>query len=638
MTMLDRMRRHKNLLKWSLALVVVSFILLYIPAFVGDGTGPGLSSDVVAEVEGHEVTAGDFQRAYQGQLQAYRSAYGSNISEQLLKQLGIEQQILQQMVDERAALAEAQRLDIRVTDAEVRERILTMPAFLMNGQFMGEERYRQLLSMQRPPLSPGQFEESLRRSMTVDKLRAALTDWVTIPDGELEQEYRRRNEKVKLQLLAFRTDDFRAKVTVSDAEVSAYYDRHRDKYRVGEQRKVRYLLVDVDALKGGVNVSQRELERYYNDNVEQYSTPEQVRASHILLKTDGKDEATVRILSEKLAQEARGGADFAALARKYSEDEGSKEKGGDLDYFPRGRMVTEFDDQAFSMEPGTIGDPVKTQYGFHIIKVVDKKAATTRSLEEVKAPITEQIAYQRAGQEAARLAETLEDQINEPADLDTAARANGVTVQETGFFGRDEPILGLGAGPDVSQRAFELKEGEVTGHLQVPRGFVFLALSGKKDPYLPKLDEVKDRVREDLTRDKAGELARQRASEAKTASKGDLAAAAKLSGIELKTTDLVARDSALPEVGISATVDRAAFSLPVGAVSDPIGTDTATVIIKVLERTDPTTAEFEKAKDQLRSDLLDERRTRFFNAYMVKAKQRMDIQINREVLGRLIGV
>lgn len=637
MTMLDRMRRHRNLLKWSLALVVISFILLYVPAFMGTDGGVSFSSDVVAQVEGHEVTAGDFQRAYQGQLQAYRSAYGANISEQLLKQLGIEQQILQQMVDERAALAEAERLGMRVTDEEVRTRILTMPSFQMNGQFMGEERYRQLLTMQRPPITPAEFEESLRRSMTVDKLRAALTDWLTVADAEIEKEFRKRNEKVKVQVLAFRTDDFKSKVTVSDADIAAYYDKNKEKYRVGEQRKVRYLLVDIDAVKTRVNVSQREIDRYYNDNIEQYSTPEQVRASHILLKTEGKDDAAVKAQAEKILAEVKGGADFAALAKKYSEDDASKEKGGDLDYFGKGRMVAEFDEKAFSMKPGEISDLVKTQYGYHIIKLVDRKAAATRTLDEVRTQISDAVAYQRAQTQATEIAEKLEKEISTPAALDSAARANGFTVQETGFFGRDEPILGLGAGPDVSARAFELKEGEVSGHIRVPRGVVFMTSAGKRDPYLPKLDEVKDRVRDDVVRERASELAKQRAAEVKGSSKGDLAAAAKASGIELKTSDLLPRDSALPEVGVSAAVDRIAFSLPIGEVSEPIATDTATVVIKVLERKEATKEEFATGKEQLREDLLNERRNRFFSAYMVKAKQRMAININREVLGRLIG-
>src|SRR5438874_3417911 len=179
MTMLDRMRRHKNWLKWSLGLVCLAFVIFYIPDFLRGSGADAASSDTIAMVQGHEIRADEFRRAYQVQLQAYRSAYGGNMSEQLLKQLGIENQILQQLVDERAALSEAERLGIQVTDEEVRQRILTLPAFQENGAFIGEQRYQLLLRSQRPPMSPADFEDAIRRSLLVDKLRGSLTDWLS---------------------------------------------------------------------------------------------------------------------------------------------------------------------------------------------------------------------------------------------------------------------------------------------------------------------------------------------------------------------------------------------------------------------------------------------------------------------------
>ncbi len=188
MTMLDRMRRHRDWLKWSLGLVCVAFVLFYIPDFLRGSGADAASGDTIARVEGREITTGEFRRMYQAQLQAYRSAYGANMSEQLLKQLGVERQILQQMVDERAALAEADRLNIAVSDEEVRQRIFSLPAFQENGAFIGEQRYQQLLRMQRPPMMPSEFEDNLRRSLVVEKLRASLTDWLSVPDKELERE------------------------------------------------------------------------------------------------------------------------------------------------------------------------------------------------------------------------------------------------------------------------------------------------------------------------------------------------------------------------------------------------------------------------------------------------------------------
>jgi peptidyl-prolyl cis-trans isomerase D len=636
MTMLDRMRRHRDWLKWSLGLVCVAFVLFYIPDFLRGTGADAASSDTVAKVEGREISSADFRRTYQAQLQAYRSAYGANMSDQLLKQLGIEQQILQQMVDERAALAEAERLGIKVSDEEVRQRIFAMPAFQENGGFIGEARYQQLLRMQRPPMVAAEFEDNVRRGLAVEKLRGSLTDWLSVNDKDLEKEYRRRNDKVKLAVVSFTADSFRTQVSASDAEVSSYFDGHKNDFKIPEKRKIRYMLVDIEALRAKTVVPAADIEREYNNNSEQYTTPEQVRASHILLKTEGKDDAAVKAKAEELLKQARGGADFAELAKKNSEDEASAKNGGDLDYFGRGRMVPEFDQVVFAMQPGTISDVVKTQYGYHVIKLVDKKTATTRPLAEVRQQLNDQLAYQRAQAQAADLAQNLEKQIKTPADLDKVAKAQGLTAQESGFFARDEPILGLGPSPEAANKAFDMKTGEVAGPLRASRGFVFETLVAKQDPYVPKVDEVKDRVREEVVKQKARDLSRQKAADIATKLKSapDFEKAAKAAGVEAKTTELITQDSPIPDLGAAPAVEDAAFKLAVGAVSDPIATDNGTAVIKVIEKKEVTPEEWASSKDRFREELLTDRRNRFFSAYMVKAKQKMKIEVNRESLQR----
>jgi peptidyl-prolyl cis-trans isomerase D len=636
MTMLDRMRRHRDWLKWSLGLVCVAFVLFYIPDFLRGSGADATSGDTVAKVDGREITSADFRRTYQAQLQAYRSAYGGNMSDQLLKQLGIEQQILQQMVDERAALAEAERLGIKVSDEEVRQRIFAMPAFQENGGFIGENRYEQLLRMQRPPMIASEFEDNIRRGLAVEKLRGSLTDWLSVNDKDLEKEYRRRNDKVKLSVVSFTADSFRTQVTASDSEVTSYFDAHKNDFKIPDKRKIRYLLIDVEALRAKTVVPAADIEREYNNNSEQYTTPEQVRASHILLKTEGKDDATVKAKAEALLKQAKGGADFAELAKKNSEDEASAKNGGDLDYFGRGRMVPEFDQAVFAMQPGTISDLVKTQYGYHIIKLVDKKTATTRPLAEVRQQLTDQLAYQRAQAQAADLAQSLEKQITKPADLDKVAKAQGLTVQESGFFARDEPILGLGPSPEAANKAFDMKTNEVTGPLRASRGFVFQTLVAKQDAYVPKVEEVKDRVRDEVVKQKARDLSKQRAAElaAKLKSAPDFEKAAKAAGVEAKTTELITQDSPIPDLGVAPAVEDAAFKLAVGAVSDPIATDNGTAVIKVVEKKSVTPEEWTSSKDRFREELLTDRRNRFFSAYMVKAKQKMKIEVNRESLTR----
>ena len=636
MTMLDRMRRHRDWLKWSLGLVCVAFVLFYIPDFLRGSGADAASGDTVAKVEGREITSADFRRTYQAQLQAYRSAYGGNMNDQLLKQLGVEQQILQQMVDERAALAEAERIGIKVSDEEVRQRIFAMPAFQENGGFIGDARYQQLLRMQRPPMIPSEFEDNIRHGLAVEKLRGSLTDWLSVNDKDLEKEYRRRNDKVKLAVVSFTADSFRSQVSANDAEVASYFGGHQNDFKIPEKRKIRYLLLDIEALRAKTLVPASDIEREYNNNSEQYTTPEQVRASHILLKTEGKDAAAVKAKAEGLLKQARAGADFSELAKKNSEDEASAKNGGDLDYFGRGRMVPEFDQAVFAMQPGTISDVVKTQYGYHVIKLVDRKNATTRPLAEVRQQLNDQLAYQRAQAQAADLAQNLEKQIRTPADLDKVAKNQSLTVQESGFFARDEPILGLGPSPEAANKAFDMKTGEVSGPLRASRGFVFETLLAKQDPYVPKVDEVKDRVRDEVVKQKARDLSKQKAAElaARLKSAPDFEKMAKAAGVEAKTTDLISQDSPIPDLGVAPAVEDAAFKLAVGAVSDPIATDNGTAVIKVLEKKSVTPEEWTSSKDRFRDELLSDRRNRFFSAYMVKAKQKMKIEVNREALQR----
>ena len=639
MTMLDRMRRHKGWLKWSLGLVCLAFVIFYIPDFLRDTSADLAATDTVAVVEGLEIRGDEFRRLYQSQIQAYQSAYGGSMNEQLLRQLGVDQQILQQMVDERAALVEAERVSIRVSDEEVRARIMAIPSFQENGAFIGEQRYRQLLGMQSPPLATTDFEESVRRSLVVEKLRASVTGWMDIPEKDVEQEYRRRNDKVKLALVTFPTDSFKPDVTATDAELASHFEANKETFRIPEKRKIKYLLADVEGLRAKVVVSQADLERAYNDNLSQYQTPEQIRASHILLKTEGKDDAVVRARAEELLKQARAGADFAELAKKSSEDEGTAPQGGDLDFFGRGRMVPEFDTAAFALQPGAISELVKTQYGYHIIKLVDKKEGTTRGLNDVRQQLTDQIGFERAQTQAADLAQSLQAQITKPADLDTAAAARGLKVEESGYFARGEPILSLGASPEVAASAFDVAQGGVAGPIATSRGFVFLTLVDRKDSYVPALDEAKDLVREAVVTEKARDLGKKKAADvlAKVKNAPDFERAVKASGFTPETTEPITRDAPIPGLGQAPEVIEAAFSLPQGAISEPITTTTGTALIKVVEKLEVTPTEIAANKDRFREELLNDKRNRFFSAFMVKAKQKMRIDVNRQAVQRLIG-
>jgi peptidyl-prolyl cis-trans isomerase D len=634
--MLDRMRRHKAWLKWSLGIVVVTFILLYVPSFLtpaGVGAAP---TDVLATVEGRDVTVGTFNRLYQQQLNQLRSAYGDSINEQMLRQLGVAQRLLQQLIDQEAVVAEADRLGIRVTDGELRERIVRMPGLQENGHFIGDARYRALLQMQRPPVQPHEFEAELRKSLMADKLQTAVAGWITVSDADVDAEYRARNEKVKLELAVFTADRFRSTIQPTDAELQAHFDANKETYRVPEKRRVRYLSIDAEALRSRMTVTPQEAQARYNQNIQVYSTPEQIRASHILFKTEGKDEAAVRKQAEAVLAKVKAGEEFAALAKQYSEDT-SKDSGGDLDFFGRGAMVKEFEDAAWALSPGQTTDLVKTSHGFHIIKLTDKRAAATKTFAEVRAQVEDQIKWEKAQAEASRLAGEIEGDIDDPADLDRVAQAHGLTVADSGLFARDEPLAGLGFAPAVAAEAFTMEQGKVSKRLNTQQGAAFITLVEVKPSYLPPLSEVRDKVRDDVTRTRAVDVARQRAETMAAAARANFAGAAKAAGVDVKTTDLITRNTALPEVGINQAVEDAVFGLAMNQTTGPIATDNAVVVARVVERQDVKPEEMQAARDGLRSELLQQKRGEFFGAYMQKAKQRMAIEYHENAIKTILG-
>jgi peptidyl-prolyl cis-trans isomerase D len=644
-TMLDRMRRHQSWLKWILGIVVVAFVFIYVPQFLRpSGTG-ALSTDTLATVDGRRILVGTYQRAYNQQLQQLRQAYGDQFNDQMLQQLQMAPRLIQQMVDEESVLAEADRLGIRVSDEELRQRILSIPAFQMNGVFFGQERYEALLRSQRPPVTPAEFEQEVRRQMISEKMQALITGWMQVDEKEVEQEYRKRNEKVKLELAVFTADHFKNAVQPTDADIKAQFQADPEKYRLPEKRRVKYLAVDSNSLKSRMTATPEEIKALYEKNKAMFSTPERVRASHILLKTEGKDKAAVKKQAEAVLAKVKAGGDFAALAKQYSEDTGSKDNGGDLDYFSRAsdaapgapHMVKEFEDAAFALQVGQTSGLVETEYGFHIIKLTDRKAAVTRTFEQARPQLEDQIKSQKAQAEAGKKADELAGQIKTPADLDTVARAESLAVSDSGFFARDEPLAGLGFAPAVSAKAFEMEVGKVSEKLQTPNGFVWIALVDVKPSSLPTLEEVKDKVKDDVIRIKAVDVAKARAAAMAKAAGSNFAAAAKAAGVEVKTTDLIARGTALPEIGVNQAVEDAVFKLKNGETSEPISTDNAVVVVHVKEKQDVKPEEMSAGKSQLRDELRQQHQGQFFAAYMVKAKDRMTLTYNQAAIDTILS-
>ena len=638
--MLDGMRRHKGWLKWSLALVCLAFVFLYVPGFVDQTALEGFPNDVVARVGDYDITVAQFRQMYLLQLENYRQQSSGEVSEEVLRSLGIDRQILQGMIARYAAVAEAERIGLSVSDAEVRHRIVNLPGFQVNGQFVGEARYRQALAFQRPPMTPAQFEEEVRRDIMFERLEAAVTGWIAVSDEEIAAEHRRRNEKVRVQVVAFRGDDYLEELEATDEEIEALYEEDSLSYELPEKRQLRFLLVDESTIFESISPADEEVQQFYDANSSQYTTPGQVRASQILLRIGDQDEAEVEARAAELAAEARGGADFAELAREHSQDEATVEAGGDLGMFGRGRMVAEVEAAAFDMEVDAVSDPVKSAIGFHVLRVTEKQEETRQPLEEVREAIENTLKNERATTRADDLARAIAAEVETPEDLERAAGARGFELQESGFVGRGEPILGLGFAPQVSAEAFQLEEGEVVGPIQTPTGPAFVTVTGLQDPVIPPLDEVREDVARDVRNRKALERAREEAEAAVGSLRDgeDFAAAAEAAGLTVGTSELISRGAAFPEVGVSAAVEQAAFELPVGGVSGILEAGGETLaVVRLVEREDVTPEQIAEASDAVRSDLLQSRRAEFYSAYMSRVQVQLGVDVDYGAFETAVG-
>ncbi|MCH7746795.1 MAG: peptidyl-prolyl cis-trans isomerase [Acidobacteria bacterium] len=637
------MRRHIGWLKWTLGLVILAFTFLYVPAIVRPTPQvTGALTDVLAQVGDREITVGDFRTVFLRQLQSYQAQSGGEITAEILRSMGLDRQILQQMIDEHAALQEAERLGVTVSDAEVRDRIVSFPAFQRNGQFVGEQAYAQTLRAQSPPMTPAQFEEDIRRSLMLERLQAAVTDWITVTDEDLRREHVRRSEKLRLSAISFRADDFREGIEATDADVAAQFEQNATDYTVPEKRRLRFVLIDVAALKASFTPSDAEVQSYYDYNTDRYTEPVTLRASHILLRTEGKDPAEVQTQAEAIVAEARGGADFAELARQYSEDEGTKEIGGDLGPISPGQMVPEFEGAAYALDQGEISDPVSSMFGVHIIKATEKTGGTSQPLDDVRESIVELLKQESADERAGAYAQAMADEITTAAEpptaMDAAARQRGFEPQETGFVSPGEPILGLGFSSEVTAVAFQLPQGQVAGPIQTLTGPAFVTVIGIQAPFVPPLEEVEARVRDDVIRKKAFAAAQERAAEVATLlqTAEDFTQAAETEELEVSTSDALARGSAVPGVGLNAAVEAVAFSLSVGETSDPVLTGNSAVILHVHERQEATAADFQATRETLRSDMIAERQSQFYAAYMENAKTRILIDVKLDVFAQAV--
>ncbi len=636
--MLDFMRRQRSALKWVWVILIfifsVTLVTLYIP--FGDLPTVSITNDV-ASVGDDAITAPEFQAAYRNYIDRMRG----QISPEMLRAFRFERQIMDALVMRHVITEEAKRLGLNVSVAEIEQKILENPIFREGGKFIGQAQYQAIL--QQNNLTVDQFESSVRNDLLSEKLRSLVTAGVHVSDKDVESEYKRRNEKAKLDYFVIDASKLEDKVTMTDADQKDYYEKNKTKYTVNEKRQAKYVFLESLRLRSQVVVTDDELRQYYNDHKTEYTLPERVKAQHILFKTQEKTPEEIEKIREKargVLDRAKKGEDFGNLARQFSEDT-TASAGGDLGDFGRGQMVPEFERTAFGLGVGAISDLVQTQFGIHIIKVTGKQEARDRPFEELKEAVRPIVETRKAEQKASDLAQQVAVEVVNNKDLNAVAAKYGAQVKDTPLIEQGQPIPELGNASALEQRMFMMSKGEIGTAIPVERGYVVAQLTEIVPSHPASLEEAKDRVAADVKIEKAKQLGAEKAKQAEELIKAgkDLAAAAKAVGGEIKTSELVTRGASLPEFGSIAELDKDMFSLPIGKPGNPITVAGKTLAFAVKERTEINPDEMKKSLDSLRAEMLPGRQEQYFGAYIQEVKKRMEaskqIKINESVMTQI---
>jgi peptidyl-prolyl cis-trans isomerase D len=630
----SRDRLVRILLGGLLLIVALSMVTYLIPSYGSGDRGP---DTVVAEIGKETITAHEIQLAVQNGLRA-RGMQQDMVAFYV-------PQMVEQMVTQRALVYEAQRLGIRANDQDVYNAIRVMaPSLFPGGQFVGRDAYAAMLAQQN--LTIPEFEGGVARDIMVSRLQDIVVSGMVVTPAEIEQEYRRRNEKASVEYVKLTPEKFKAEVEVSPAEIKAYYDKNRTAFPIPEKKNLEILILGQGKIEQAIQPTDAELHRAYESEKEKFRSPERILTRHILLRA-GKtpdEDAKLKAKAEDLVKQLRAGADFAALATKNSEDPGSGPKGGDLGWLVRGQTVKPFEDAAFALKPKEISDPVKSQFGYHVIQVQDHQQPHLQTFEEVRAQLTDEIRKQRASQMMQDLIDRAQAALKkEPADA-VAKELNLDPPVKVENIGPGAPIPTIGANKDFDQSLNGLQKGEVSQPVSLPANRVALTVvTGIVPTHPATLEESQVRIRQILEEQKSTQKVTDRANELMAKAKamnGDLEKAAKSMGLEAKTPPPFSRSSAVEGLGPSASLGPA-FAESDGSLIGPIPIPGGRVIAKVLSHVPADMSQLAAQSTGLREELRRKKATERNELFEMGLREQLikegKVKIHQNVVKQLVA-
>jgi len=625
--MLKTMRKNVKSLAPTLWIVIATFIIAIFAVWGGGGVIGEKKSDTgtLAVVGKTKISSELYFNTLRQRLQALQQEI-KTLSKSFIQQLNIPQQVLEQMVQQALLLQAAGDMGLSVSNNELRDRIMSLPAFQQDGKFIGFGSYQRVLAYNR--ITIRDFEESLKKDILLNKTIQVLTAGLAVTEEEVWENYKKQNESAKLEYLLLDESKMELAVKPDAAAFKAYFEKNADRYKIPEKRSAFYSFLPTSDLKKEIKLTDADIDKYYRDNIAQFKELERVKVSRIFMPFTEKDKADVLGQVRAIRDRMDKGEDFAELAKKFSKDDKAKD-GGDWGLYDWKSLPTAEQEAVAKLEQGKVSNVLETEAGASILKVTEKAPERTFPLDEVKPRIQSTLEDEKARELANQRMTQLEKSARNEKSLDAAAQKAGVKLANTGLLKQGDPVPGVDQAGTISQTLFTLKDKEISAPIFTYEGVGVVQLEKTEAPRTAKFEEVKEDVEKDLTaslkKDKAMEKIKDVRAKLTPKNWEDIA---QKNNLEIKTINAHKREQYIGVIGENAEVDKLAFTLPVNETSAPVEYANGYALFRVLDRKEVKKEDFDKAKTAEKETVLETKRNKFLQSWLVKIREEKKAKIN----------
>ena len=630
--MLDLMRKHAK--SWVINVIIAAIAIVFV--FWGAGSFRNQAPAKVATVNGEPISMAQYQETYRRLLEATQNQFKGFLNDELLQAMNLKQRALDSLIEERLLVQQAALMGVKVVEEDLQAEIAQTPLFQVDGRF-NKSQYVTMLS--RFGYTPADYEDLVRRGQLSRKVIGLIAGSAKVSEAEVADYYHFSRDQADLEFVLFKAESYRDQVKPTEEDIKNYYEKNKEQYRIPAKVQVDYMVFRPGDFEADVKVADDEIADYYELNLDKYDRPEQAKARHILFKVPAEatpeQDQTAKAMAEDVLKKAReDGADFAQLAKLYSEGP-TAEKGGDLGWFTREQMVKEFADAAFAAKPGEVVGPVKTQFGYHVIKVEEHKEAGRLPLEEVKEQIKKQLVAEKAALASVDRAEQVYEEIGLSHDFEGVAKNMNLSVIRTGFFSLEDVNTEMGLDDKFNQMALSLKKGEISTLVEGKNGYYILKAVDRQESYIPELAEVTGAVGENVAQEQALEMAGQ-AAEAflvKAGQEGGWGQAVQEAGLEVLDTGPFTRSGQVPKIGMNQQLVEDVFTLKPGGLGKSAYQGTSGYYaVRLKEQIPATEEDFAKQKESLTESLKQNKGKEYIDQWLEAVKAKAEIEIEPGVI------